>query len=106
MLTQIIEKGKVLKKKVFIAFIDLRKAFDRVYRVGQWELYIRDLYVRPKTINLLKDMYFHTLKKVEVNNELTDWLNSEIGVRQGCVLSSSFLQCIFSNLELYWKRVN
>ena len=45
------------------------------------------LHIGPKTINLLKDMYFHTRKKVEVNNELTDWLNSEIGVRQGCVLS-------------------
>ena len=37
MQTQIIESRKVLKKKFFIAFIDLRKALDRVYRVGLWE---------------------------------------------------------------------
>ena len=64
MLTQIIESRKVLKKKVFIAFIDLRKAFDRVYRVGLWEC-LCDSWIGPKTINLLKDMYFHTRKKVE-----------------------------------------
>ena len=35
-LTNIMEIVKKEKKKLFLAFIDLRKAFDRVWREGLW----------------------------------------------------------------------
>ena len=85
-LTQIMEIKKLNKEKVYVLFIDLRKAFDRVWRKGLWKKLLL-LKFGQKTVNLLINMYSGIRKKLEVNSSLSAYFNSEIGVRQGCVLS-------------------
>ena len=37
-LSQIIELAQKLGKKVYLIFVDLKKAFDKVWRTGLWEV--------------------------------------------------------------------
>lgn len=100
-LTQIMEYLKKKKKKGYLAFIDLRKAFDRVWRTGLWKC-LPDLGIGNETIRILEQIYDNIRKMVEINSTKTDWFSSKIGVRQGCVMSpllfSLYIQSIGTKL--------
>ena len=83
---QIIEMTRKKKEKLYIAFIDLRKAFDRVWRKGMWKK-LKALGIDGKFINIVKNLYQNTKKKVKTIHGYTEWVEYDIGVKQGCVLS-------------------
>lgn len=83
------------KKGTFCCFLDVRKAFDRVFRDGLWyKLYEEG--VQGKMWRVLRNIYRKVESCVLVGGELSDWINVETGVRQGCVLSP-LLYSIFIN---------
>ena len=77
------------------AFIDVRKAYDRVWRDGLWKR-LWDAGVRGKMWRVLRAMYKETKSCVMVDGKQTDWFETKMGVRQGCVLSP-ILYSIFIN---------
>ena len=76
-------------------FIDLRKAYDRVWRNGLWKR-LWDEGIRGKMWRVCKKLYENTQSCVQVGNERTDFFDVEVGVRQGCGLSP-ILFSIFIN---------
>jgi hypothetical protein len=82
-------------KGTFCCFIDVKKAFDRVFRAGLWKR-IAEEGVKGKMWRVLKSIYETVESCVKVNGSLTDWFPIETGVRQGCVLSP-LLYAIFIN---------
>jgi hypothetical protein len=66
--------------------VDVKKAFDRVFRAGLWQK-IADAGVKGKMWRVLKSIYESVESCVMVNGHLTDWFQIHAGVRQGCVLS-------------------
>ena len=67
-------------------FIDFKKAFDRVWHDGLFSV-LQQYGVPRKLINIIRDLYSKTKSCIRVNNNLTDWFETTIGVRQGCLLS-------------------
>ncbi len=81
---------KYLKKdrKLFAAFMDSEKAFDRVDEKGLWDT----LRVYGEGGQLLERISLRSFLEnanasVQVNRELSESFNVEVGVRQGCVMS-------------------
>lgn len=79
----------------FACFIDVRKAYDTVFRDGMWKR-LYDAGLRGKIMRVLYDIYEKSESAVIVNGVCSQWFRSEVGVRQGCVLSP-VLFSIFMN---------
>ena len=85
-LTQVMEEAKRRKENYVLAFIDLRKAFDRVWRKGIWKVLSR-LKVGKKFIRIVKDLYNGTCRKMKTGAGYTEEIPYTMGVKQGCILS-------------------
>ena len=93
------------KRKLYCAFIDLKQAFDRVWRDGLW-LKLYQSYINGKCLRIIQNMYNNIKSCILVNNRKTDFFISNIGVRQGENLSP-FLFIIFLNdLEQFFRTHN
>jgi hypothetical protein len=75
-----------IDKKTYTCFIDIRKAYDRVWRDGLWKA-LWDQGVNGKMWRVLRSYYAKVQSCAIVNGELTEWFDLHVGVRQGCVLS-------------------
>ena len=69
-----------------MAFVDLKKAFDRVPRQVIWWA-MRRLGVDEWIVRLVQSMYANARSRVRVANGLSDQFNVDVGVHQGSVLS-------------------
>ena len=85
-LRQLQEKHLAKKKKLYHAFVDLEKAFDRVPRKVIWWA-MRKLGLDEWIVKFVQTMYVNTKSKVRVNNLYTDEFEVKVGVHQGSVLS-------------------
>ena len=73
-------------KDLWLAFIDLEKAFDRVPREVLWWA-LRQSGVEEWLINIIIDMYKDVTTAVLVNGEVSESFEVKVGVHQGSVLS-------------------
>lgn len=85
-LRQLQEKSREQNKDLFIAFIDLTKAFDTVNRSLLWSL-LEKSGVPPKFLNILKQFHDGMQARVQTCNLLSDPFEVRVGVKQGCVLA-------------------
>jgi len=83
------------QRGTFCCFIDVKKAFDRVFRGGIWHKLFEEG-VNGKLWRVLKNIYKTVESCVLINGTLTDWTYLETGVRQGCILSP-LLYALFIN---------
>ena len=73
-------------KKVYACFIDFLKAYDSVWRKGLlYKLILNGLSFQ--FISLIDSMCSELKAAVKLSNGLTPFLNSTVGLRQGCNLS-------------------
>ena len=72
--------------KVYVAFIDYKKAFDTVDRDKLWETLGR-IKSSSKMVNILKAMYFSVQSCVRWGANISDFFACPQGVKQGCLLS-------------------
>ena len=89
-LKSIIEQYKSQKKKVFAAFIDLRKAFDTVWREGLFYKMIT-AGIPNKIFQIIYSMYQDTRCRIKFSNGVGNEFFSTCGVKQGDVLSPIYL---------------
>jgi hypothetical protein len=82
-------------KSTFACFIDIKKAFDRVWRDGLWKG-LWDEGVRGKMWRMLRAMYAVVGSSVLSPAGETRFFGLDVGVRQGCALSP-LLFAIFVN---------
>ena len=68
---QLQEKYIAKKKKLYFAFVDLEKAFDRVPRVVVWWA-MRKLGVEEWLLKVVQSMYQNMRSRVRVNGECSD----------------------------------
>jgi hypothetical protein len=64
------------KKETFCCFIDVKKAFDRVYRGGLW-CRLAEEGVKGKMWRVLRSIYSTVQSCVRVDDKLTDWFSLE-----------------------------
>jgi hypothetical protein len=83
---QVQEKYLQKRRELWMAFVDLEKAFDRVPREVLWWA-LRRLGVEGGMIRLIKAMYAGSTTAVKVQGEGTESFEVRVGVHQGSVLS-------------------
>ena len=85
-LKSITDHYKQKGKKVFAAFIDLKKAFDTVWRIGLFYKLI-DKGIPNRLYNIISSMYTETTYRLKFQHAISQSYKSERGVKQGDVLS-------------------
>ena len=89
------------KKKLFCAFIDLKQAFDTVWRDGLWwKLFNCD--IDGKCLRLIKNLYNNIKSCLIVNGEQTDFFSCNVGLRQGKNLSPFLFSVYLNDLESFF----
>ena len=91
----LVQLAKVGKWNLFLAAIDVKEAYERVWRTGilyrLWEAGIRG-----KLWRVIDDMLSNTYSAVKTNFGLTKRFRTKVGIIQGAVLSA-LLFCVFFN---------
>ncbi len=100
-LAETLQRRRVEKKTTYCAFIDIRKAYDTVWRAGLWAR-LWESRVRGKMWRMLRTMLSDVQSCVRIEGQMSEWFDVPLGVRQGCVLSP-ILFSIF--LNFYAKEV-
>ncbi len=85
-LSQIIERQKRKGKKIALAFLDIRKAYDRVDRDTLWEV-LSSLGYGGKFLRILKNMYSQLQARASSNEIESEVIDLKVGLKQGCVMS-------------------
>src|SRR6185503_11709786 len=73
-------------KETYCCFLDMRKAYDTVFRNGLWSRLL-EVGLRGKLWRVLRNLYSIVESCVLVGDERTDWFSLDEGLRQGCILS-------------------
>ena len=94
---QLVEKSWEQDSKVFLTFIDLKKAYDSVPRGGELWLALRKLGVPEVTINLIKSFHLGMKAAIWLEGTLLEEIDVENGLRQGCCMAPvlfNFYTCL------------
>ena len=83
---QVISKYVAFDQPLFMAFVDLRKAYDSVPRDTLWRI-LHVYGVHTKLIELLMDLHTGTQAAVRMGGVVSEWFDVHGGVRQGCVIA-------------------
>jgi len=102
-------------KPTLLCFIDIKKAYDRVWRDGLWAR-LADIGVKGKMWRIIRMMYSSTSSSVFAGGKDSDFFDFDLGVRQGDVSSPLLFSIFFNGLidflkekgygvQVRWKRV-
>ena len=79
------EVRKREKKDSYLAFLDISKTYDRVWREGLWHK-MRQYGVTEKFVRVCEGLYSGKETRVVLNGGMSRWFAGERGLRQGCPL--------------------
>ena len=89
--------------KVYVAFVDYKKAFDTVNRETLWHV-LQKLQTSSKMIMILKAMY-NTLKScVRWGANLSQFFECPQGVKRECLLSPLIFSLLISEVAKYVRK--
>ena len=88
----LISKTLASKKKLYVAFLDWEKMFDRIDRAFLWQKLLSES-VSTKFIQAIRAMYSSVKSFIRYKHATSDFINTYIGVKQGDPLSS--ILCLF-----------
>lgn len=71
---------------IYVCFIDYQKAFDRVKHDKLMTL-MQEIGIDNKDLRIIRNIYYNQTAKIKIEDQLTDKIAIERGVRQGCILS-------------------
>ena len=87
-------------KRLYCAFVDLKKAFDSVYRKALW-LKLYKLGLNGKLLRIIRAMYDKVKCCVRHCNSYSDFFDISVGLKQGETLSPILFSLFLEDLELY-----
>ena len=85
-LRQLLEKNREHHKDLYIAFINLSKAFDTINRELLWK-HLSKLGVPPKFLSILQQLHDGMQARVLTGELQSEFFEVKVGVKQGCVLA-------------------
>ena len=89
-------------KKTFVAFIDIAKAYDRVWRKGLWHKLYQEG-IKGKMWRVLKNIYKKVESSILLGDTRTDFFEILVGLRQECLLSPILFDLFLNDLV---KEIN
>ena len=81
------EKASEFNTSVYLAFIDLRKAYHSVNQEAQWEVLEKKYRLPSKLVCILRALHKDTKGAVRAHSKVSEEFDITIGVRQGNVLA-------------------
>ena len=97
-LQQVQEKAWEYAQSVFLAFVDLEKAYDRVPRDKLWEC-LREYGVDEELLRAIQALYKQSTACVRVGGIKSTPFTVGVGLRQGCVLSPILFATFMDRIE-------
>ena len=93
-----------------LVFIDLKKAFDRVWHAALWAT-MQTYNISANLVRTIEQLYDKATSAVQMNGSIGEWFRTTVGGRQGCLLSPTlfniFLERIMSDaLEEHNRKVS
>ena len=92
-------------RPTYVCFIDIQKAYDRVWREGLWDK-LYDYGMTGKMWRVLRSIYDSVEGSVLVNDTQTRFFDIEMGLRQGCILSPILFAIYINGLAEEIRRAN
>ena len=96
-LSSMVQKQLLNRKKLYVAFIDFRKAYDSINREKLWEV-LQKRGVGGKMFSALQSMYRVVKARVRVGGELTDSFLCPRGLKQGEICSPVIFSLFINEL--------
>lgn len=96
-LRQLQEKCREQHQPLYIAFIDLTKAFDLVSRDGLFKI-LPLIGCPPKLLSIIKSFHDGMLSTVQYDGQMSAEFQVKSGVKQGCVLAPTLFGIFFAML--------
>ncbi|XP_063595337.1 uncharacterized protein LOC134772300 [Penaeus indicus] len=96
-LRQLQEKCREQQMPLYVAFIDLTKAFDLVSREGLFKI-LPKIGCPPKLQSLIESFHSEMQGTVQFNGSTSEPFNINSGVKQGCVLAPTLFGIFFALL--------
>ena len=90
------EKYLQHQQNLYHVFIDLEKAFDRVWHAALWATMKK--YISTNLIRVIKNLHDKATSAVLFNNSIEDWFRTTVRVRQGCLFSPTLF-------NIYLERI-
>ena len=104
---QVLEKTREQHRDVFIAFVDLSKAFDSVDRELLWSV-LKRCGCPPRFIRIIRGLHDGMRLRVRYGGDVSEPFAVTRGVKQGCVLApvlfNMYVQCITRLLSAILDR--
>ena len=94
---QLMEKYREDKKSLYVVFVDLEKAYDKVPRSVLWEV-LEKKGVSKVYIDAIKDMYRDSKTSVRTGGGLSESFGVKVGVHQGSSLSPYLFVLVMDEL--------
>ena len=89
------EKSLEQQRPLYMCFIDLEKAFDRVSREALWQV-LGKSGCPEKFINMIRQFHDGMSGKVRLDDNLSDGFSVSCGVKQGCVMAPTLFNIFFA----------
>ncbi len=104
-LKTLLDEAKHNKSHLYLCFVDLKSAFDTVWRDGLlYKLY--KIKVSAKCIPLISNMYSKVTGKVRTREGYTQDFPIHVVTKQGCNLSPSLFNCYINDLPEVLDNLN
>ena len=97
-LTNIIKCRKKLKKSTFVTYVDFSKAYDRIDCKELWAK-LRRNGIHGKFYDALQSLYSSVKCSVKVNHHFTQWFDVSMGLKLGCVLSTTLFNIYINDFS-------
>ena len=78
------EKYLQHQQNLYHVFIDLKKAFDRVWHAALWAT-MRKYNINANLVRTIEQLYDKATSAVQMNSSIGKWFRTTVGVRQGCL---------------------
>ena len=96
----IISKQFSCNRKLYVAFIDYKKAFDSIRREALYVVLERNG-IKGQFLNAIKALYSHVFSAVRCENNVSEYFECPVGLKQGCVLSPLLFNIFVSEISKY-----
>jgi len=102
-LTHIMDRYKREGKELIAAFLDVRKAYDRVWRKGMWQV-LEELGYGGSLLRIIQALYKDLGTVLQLGSIESRRVSIRVGLKQGCVLSPLLFALYIRKMG--WRLMN